>query len=100
MKVLATLLAAGAQANPIVSWSQGTATGRATRSGNFRPGFFRPGEKFNYEPGTRPGFEIQPGNRPEKTRKYRNLKKSIKQKILNPETGPEKPGPLPSPGWS
>ena len=48
---------------------QGSATGRATRPGNFRPGFskpgfFRPGEKFNFEPGTRPGFAIQPGNRP------------------------------------
>ena len=48
---------------------QGSATGRVTRPRNFRPGvskpgFFRPGEKFNFEPGTRPGFEIQPGNRP------------------------------------
>ena len=28
----------------------------------FKPEIFRPGEKFNFEPGTRPGFEIQPGN--------------------------------------
>ena len=46
------------------------------QGGYFRPGFFRPGEKFNFDSGTRPGFEIQPGNRflPGKTRKYRKLK--------------------------
>ena len=27
-----------------------------------RPGNFRPGEKFNFEPGTRPEFKIQPRN--------------------------------------
>ena len=43
---------------------QGSATGRATRPGNFLPRFFRPGEKFHFESGTRPGFEIQPRNRP------------------------------------
>ena len=32
--------------------------GRATQ-------VFRPGEKLNVEHGTRAGFEIQPGNRPE-----------------------------------
>ena len=28
---------------------------RAGRPGNFRPVFFRPGEKFYFQPGTRPG---------------------------------------------
>ena len=32
---------------------------RATRPRNFWPGFFRPGEKLNFEPGTRPGPGIQ-----------------------------------------
>ena len=48
--------------HPIVfdpSRNQGSATGWATRLENFRPG-----GKFNFEPGTRPGFEIQPRNRP------------------------------------
>ena len=44
--------------------TQGSTTGRATRPGFSKPGFFWPGEKFNFEPGTRPRFKIQPGNRP------------------------------------
>ena len=37
--------------------TQGSATDRVTRPGNFKPG-----EKFYFEPGTRPGLEIQPAN--------------------------------------
>ena len=41
---------------------QDSATGRAARPRNFgrglsKPGFFRPGEKVNFEPGTRPFAE-------------------------------------------
>ena len=36
-----------------VAWNQGTATGRANR-----PGYFRPGEKYNFEPRTRPETRI------------------------------------------
>ena len=51
---------------------QGSVSARTTRPGNFPPG-----EKFNFESGTQPGFRIQRGNRPEPGKK---------------------PGPLPSPG--
>ena len=65
---------------------QGSASDRATRPENFRPG-----EKFNFEPGTRPGLEIQPRNRPGignparhgKTRKYRNFEKVLNIKFIS-----------------
>ena len=65
------------------SVDQGSATGRATRPGNFRPGFpkpgfFRPGEKFDFE--------------------TRIFKFSTRQPARNPETRAGKAGPLPSPG--
>ena len=42
----------------------GLGNGRTTPPGNFRPRFSRPREKFNFEPGTRPGFSnSQPGYR-------------------------------------
>ena len=62
---------------------QGPATDRTTRPGNFRPG-----EKLNFEPGTRPGFEIHrktwPGRENLKIQKFKKL-------LNNPEPGP-KPG--------
>ena len=38
--------------------SSGTVMGSARKRAG-RPGFFRPGEKFKFEPETRPGFEMQ-----------------------------------------
>ena len=85
--------------------SRGSATGRVTRPRNFRrrvskPGFFWPGEKFYFEPGTRLGFETQPGNRPGPDfLATQNPVRNPDSQFFNPETGQEKAGPLPSPNW-
>ena len=47
-----------------MNWARRNAAQPNFRPEFSKPGFFRPGEKFTFEPGTRPGFEIQPGNRP------------------------------------
>ena len=76
-----------------------------------QPGNFRPRGKFNFEPVTRTGFELWPGNRP---RRGIPEKHSLYPCFLQiPEPGAQpgfsnsqpgnrletrKPGPLPSPG--
>ena len=67
---------------------------------SFKTRVFWPGEKFNFEPGTRLGFETQPGNRPGPDfLATQNPVRNPDSQFFNPETGPEKPGPLPSPVW-